>query len=498
MKKLAIPLIFNLVLFGLISCSNGTNSTNQNETDLTFEVGDIVTINGEPQGIVFHVDEASGRTSGKILCRERHQTKFCGLYTKACNSEYGFQLVNNSSKTDGQANWELWKQILPDFEGSSYYDAWYWCKYIKGQDWYIPAKNELIEINQNLSKINETTDWLSLHGYFTNLFDETRTWSSTPRSLNTDVNPYRLAIWAGSGTVSMLCNEDKYCVQPVRVFNKNTPGLGKIQTSQNSSTSTSSNNNPTTNYIGTKAPGAKKAVGDIVFNDGSATPYSIFKNYSQETIDTKKASAIAVIFYAGTKDTDIFEDKTLGVGLHPIVFDSDANTWVKWCTSNAKANKKKISTIYCRPDDDSTRADKATFLKATDLDGSDNLLQIADFLGTEDDTSGDDISQRYPAFYYTKNYKDLSYSGVKNTAFEDGWYLPSCAELCYVYRAYAIIKNVTSLCNSVTFQTGIYWSSSQAGNSDEAVCVNFADGTWPGYKKSGNNSNFACAIRVFN
>ncbi len=236
MKKIAIPLIFNLVIFGLISCSNGTNetnSTNQNGTELTFEVGDIVTINGEPQGIVFHVDETSGRTSGKILCRERHQTKFCGLYTKACNSNYGFQLVNNSSKTDGQANWELWKQVLPDFEGSSYYDAWYWCKYTKGQEWYIPAKNELIEINQNLNKINETTDWLSLHGYFTNLFDKTRTWSSTPRSLNTDVSPYRLAMWAGSGKASMLCNEDKYCVQPVRVFNKNTPGLGKIQTSQN-------------------------------------------------------------------------------------------------------------------------------------------------------------------------------------------------------------------------------------------------------------------------
>lgn len=236
MKKFAIPLIFNLVIFGLISCSNGTNetnSTNQNGTELTFEVGDIVTIDGEPQGIVFHVDATSGRTSGKILCRERHQTKFCGLYTNACNSNYGFQLVNNSSKTDGQANWELWKQVLPDFEGSSYYDAWYWCKYTKGQEWYIPAKNELIEINQNLNKINETTDWLSLHGYFTNLFDETRTWSSTPRSLNTDVSPYRLAMWAGSGKASMLCNEDKYCVQPVRVFNRNTPGLGKIQTSQN-------------------------------------------------------------------------------------------------------------------------------------------------------------------------------------------------------------------------------------------------------------------------
>ena len=49
-------------------------------------------------------------------------------------------------------------------------------------------------------------------------------------------------------------------------------------------------------YIGTKVPTEAKAVGDIVFSDGSATPYT-----SNLTLtDTQKSAAVAVIFYVGT------------------------------------------------------------------------------------------------------------------------------------------------------------------------------------------------------
>lgn len=44
--------------------------------------------------------------------------------------------------------------------------------------------------------------------------------------------------------------------------------------------------------FGTKAPGVAKAVGDIVFNDGSATPYTATLTLTPE----QKAAAIAVIF----------------------------------------------------------------------------------------------------------------------------------------------------------------------------------------------------------
>ena len=58
-------------------------------------------------------------------------------------------------------------------------------------------------------------------------------------------------------------------------------------------------------YIGTKAPSEAKAVGDIVFSDGSATPYSA----DLELTDEQKAAAIAVIFYAGTGDATIRNER---------------------------------------------------------------------------------------------------------------------------------------------------------------------------------------------
>ena len=50
--------------------------------------------------------------------------------------------------------------------------------------------------------------------------------------------------------------------------------------------------------IGSKA--APDAVGDIVFNDGSAMSYTDFNNLDAATKNEKKAAAIALIFYKGS------------------------------------------------------------------------------------------------------------------------------------------------------------------------------------------------------
>lgn len=52
----------------------------------------------------------------------------------------------------------------------------------------------------------------------------------------------------------------------------------------------------TPTYIGTRNPTDAKEVGDIVFNDGSATPYTTELTLTPE----QKDAAIAVIFYVGT------------------------------------------------------------------------------------------------------------------------------------------------------------------------------------------------------
>ncbi|MBQ6028237.1 MAG: hypothetical protein IJL24_01750 [Treponema sp.] len=206
---------------------SGDSSNSSDKTNLTFEVGDVVTINGVPEGIVFYVYEAD-KSQGKMLSLERYRCQFCGLYTKACEMQYANQLVNQSWKINGEKNYEIWSSILPDFSGSSYYNAWYWCKHVKGLDWYIPAIGETTEICNNITKINNATARLNAKGYVCAYFDEIWTWSSTPRGLVSGSSQPTISLWYGKGTASMICNETKFYVHPVRGFTKKIAGIGKL------------------------------------------------------------------------------------------------------------------------------------------------------------------------------------------------------------------------------------------------------------------------------
>ncbi len=133
---------------------------------------------------------------------------------------------------------------------------------------------------------------------------------------------------------------------------------------------------------------------------------------------------VAVIFYKGTElnsGNDTTTTRTLGVGVM-------VRSELVWCTSNASAYDKDITTIQCRPIQESNGF-VFTDDTANDRNGRDNLEQIGAFLsenGFEDDT---EIAENYPAFYFAKNYKDVEGSNVKETDYENGWYLPSAAEL---------------------------------------------------------------------
>lgn len=194
--------------------------------------------------------------------------------------------------------------------------------------------------------------------------------------------------------------------------------------------------------LGTKAPGVAKAVGDIVFNDGSATPYTAELTLSDE----QKAAAIAVIF-------KVDGGKTLGVGL------KHNRSGLAWCTKDANAYNKNIETIQCPASGD---AGNLTF--TGDTDGSDNLEQIASFLttaGLENDTTD---ASKYPAFYFAKNYKTTATN--LGAAYENGWYLPTVAELFDIWKVKATVDAASSLCGGSQFDTSWYWSSSQYASLD--------------------------------
>ncbi|MBO4859866.1 MAG: leucine-rich repeat protein [Treponema sp.] len=198
-------------------------------------------------------------------------------------------------------------------------------------------------------------------------------------------------------------------------------------------------------YLGTKFPSVAKAVGDIVFNDGSAMPYSEFENLDDDVKDKKKVYAIALIFYSGTglnsPDAEGNEDnttvRTLGVGLK--------HAGMKWCIESANAYDNNIVPIQCNPDYSGSPGNytwTGDHEGNRDKNGSDNLEQIGAWLTKEnkiDDTTGDGASDRYPALYFAKNYKEQKI-GIEEASripsgsdYENGWYLPSLAELFQIY-----------------------------------------------------------------
>ena len=243
-------------------------------------------------------------------------------------------------------------------------------------------------------------------------------------------------------------------------------------------------------YIGTKAPGVAKEVGDIVFNDGSAMPYAAFTALTDEEKNAKKTSAIALIFYKGTglnSGDDTSTSRTLGVGL------KHNRSGLAWCTSSANAYSKDITTIECPA---SGSAGAQTF--TGDKNGSDNLEQIEAFEGV-DDTS---TEGNYPAFYFAKNYSTHATNLGENYA--SGWYLPSIAELFQIYACRADTANgfdidaASQALGGDKFGTSYYWSSSQsASKGNYAYDLYFQNGDWSKPNK-GSNYDYVCAIRAFN
>ena len=240
-----------------------------------------------------------------------------------------------------------------------------------------------------------------------------------------------------------------------------------------------------TTYIGSKKPSREKAVGDVVFNDGSAMPYAAFTALTEDEKNAKKTSAIALIFYKGTGlnsddaegNADNTTSRTLGVGL------KHNRSGLAWCLDSANAYSKNITTLQCTP---SGNAGALTF--TGDKNGSDNLEQIGAFDGV-DDTS---TAANYPAFGFAKNYSTHATNLGENYA--SGWYLPSIAELFQIYACRADTANVfdidaaSSALGGDNFGTSWYWSSSQYASGGDNVYgygLKFDSGGWYGDDEDG-------------
>ena len=260
-------------------------------------------------------------------------------------------------------------------------------------------------------------------------------------------------------------------------------------------------------FIGTKASTAAKEVGDIVFNDGSAMPYTTFATLDTSAKNEKKTKAIALIFYKGTDlNSDSFNgttwtsststtSRTLGVGL------KHNKTGLYWCTNDADACSKNINTIHCTP---SGSAGSYNF--TGDKNGSDNLTQIEDFNGVNDTTN----PEKYPAFYFCKNYATTTVTNIPaDSGFAEGWYLPSSAELFQIYANGKGADKVFDIDTASEALGGdkfefIYWSSSQYVSSYQldseknyAYGLSIQDGNYSCYCGKSSSNMLVCCIREF-
>lgn len=115
------------------------------------------------------------------------------------------------------------------------------------------------------------------------------------------------------------------------------------------------------------------------------------------------------------------------------------------------------------------------------------------FSGINDTTT----FSNYPAFKFGKEY------GTTNSLsapYNEGWYLPSLAELYAIWEQKTTVDAASSLCGGDNFDTSYYWSSSQFASYDSyAYVLSFFSGYWGNdYKSSDYYGYYVCAVRAFN
>ena len=188
-----------------------------------------------------------------------------------------------------------------------------------------------------------------------------------------------------------------------------------------------------TQYWGAKAPTVEKNVGDIVYNDGSATPYTAF---DESDTSAQKNEIIAVIaFKSGST--------AYGLGFY--------EAQKIWCDVSASGYYYYIS--------DSASSDSGAVAMAT-------IKALGDY--NED---------KYPAFWYADHYDGGGNLGSYNT----GWFIPSLNEMrtmannkTTINAAIDKARNAYGGNNKFGGDSGgkSYWTASQYGGSSVSTDYN--------------------------
>ena len=163
--------------------------------DGVYEVGDYYNRNGK-EGVVFEVSD--GGRHGKIVSLDETDAPWDSCaYSDATGTKTGA-----NSMSDGKANTDK----IMNRSDSEYFEACVWCRE-KGDDWYLPAREELKTIYNNKSAINSTLaeyggTELSKWYWSSTEYDEFCAWY----------------VFISNGNLNYNYKDANYCVRAVSAF----------------------------------------------------------------------------------------------------------------------------------------------------------------------------------------------------------------------------------------------------------------------------------------
>lgn len=208
-------------------------------------------------------------------------------------------------------------------------------------------------------------------------------------------------------------------------------------------------------------------VGDIIYTDGTTS--------SKDADLTSGKTPVAVVAGFTTKGA------ILGLGL------KQSSSSLEWAPSSTTGDSTEFTEIIAYSDKTGSGAGSTATITG-DTDGSDNW----EYVKSMDPEGTADAETNYPAFNFAATYAKTA--GITGDIAE-GWYMPSIAELCELYKNKDTLNASLSKCNGTQFRNGYYWSSSQHGYYGFAWLLGDGDG-YLYYANKFATLN-VCVIRAF-
>lgn len=277
------------------------------------------------------------------------------------------------------------------------------------------------------------------------------------------------------------------------VQNESAPQAESPETTEPGTTEPEVTRTLVTGKIGTY--GAPYLVGDIVFEDDSATPFADITSRTEVDSETgtkltqiERNGIVAFIFYKGTglnNDDDTTTTRTLGAL-------STSRPGYFWSKGNAA--DVNIETVQCP-----AVGTPGNYTFSGTRNGKDNLNKISIYLEENNDVDLSVLGNHSAAFYKLyQNFYDAITCRDNCETYDTGWYLPSIAELYQIWKRKDSFAEILHMLDGISLEDYSVGSSSQnVDDATECDLLVFSDGSIWSASKNIDNAYLVIPIREF-